>query len=297
MKPEQVIEIAKKHDLIIKEDSIQLNESGLDFLVVFATDTLGEKWVLRFPRREDVIPTKNKEKKILDLVEPQLSIQAPKWEIFTDEMIAYKQLKGVPVGTIDPVAKAYVWEIDEKNVPDQYHETLAKAMVSLHQMDQQEAKSMGLTIENPDEIRSSLKDRMEKVKVEFGVSQPLWDRWQSWLEDDSLWPQQVGLVHGDLHPGHILIDENTHVTGFIDWTEAAVTDISRDFVIHYRAFGKEALDQLIMYYEKAGGYVWPLMANHIIELDAAYPVGIAEFALKSGLEEYHQMAKETLGVS
>ena len=38
------------------------------------------------------------------------------------------------------------------------------------------------------------------------------------------------------------------------------------------------------------------MKEHIIELDAAYPVSIAEFALVSGIEEYEHMAKEALGV-
>lgn len=50
-------------------------------------------------------------------------------------------------------------------------------------------------------------------------------------------------------------------------------------------------------YEEAGGYVWPNMKDHVIELEAAYPVGIAEFALLSGVEEYMQMAKQALQVN
>lgn len=38
------------------------------------------------------------------------------------------------------------------------------------------------------------------------------------------------------------------------------------------------------------------MFEHITELLAAYPIGIAEFAAKSGLAEYEEMAKNTLGV-
>lgn len=36
------------------------------------------------------------------------------------------------------------------------------------------------------------------------------------------------------------------------------------------------------------------MKDHIIELEAAYPVGIAEFALLSGVDESMQMAKQAL---
>ncbi|WP_096186622.1 macrolide 2'-phosphotransferase [Evansella halocellulosilytica] len=293
----QVIELAQKHGLMLKEDSLSFNESGVDFLVVLAADKSGEKWVLRIPRREDVIPSTVEEKRALEFIEPRISVQAPKWTVYSDELIAYKQLTGVPAGTADKDAKAYVWEIDEKNLPDQFTETLAKAMVSLHRVDSQEAKRAGLSVESAEEARESMKKRMEKVKSEFGVSPELWERWQSWLANDALWPKNVGLTHGDLHAGHILIDENDRVTGFIDWTEASVTDISIDFVSHYMVFGEEALEELIMHYEKAGGYVWPQMKKHIIERTASYAVPIAELAMKSGLEEYHEMAKQVLGVN
>jgi macrolide phosphotransferase len=39
------------------------------------------------------------------------------------------------------------------------------------------------------------------------------------------------------------------------------------------------------------------MKEHIIELVAAYPVEIAEFALVSGVEEYERMAKQALEVN
>ena len=86
------------------------------------------------------------------------------------------------------------------------------------------------------------------------------------------------------------------VIGLIDWTEAKVTDISNDFVFHYKAFGEEGLEALIFAYKEAGGYYWPKMKEHIIELVAAYPVSIAEFAIVSGVEDYAQMAKEALEV-
>lgn len=52
----QVMETAKKHNLILKEETMQFNESGLDFQVVFAQDENETDWVLRLPRREDVMP-------------------------------------------------------------------------------------------------------------------------------------------------------------------------------------------------------------------------------------------------
>jgi macrolide phosphotransferase len=62
----------------------------------------------------------------------------------------------------------------------------------------------------------------------FGVSQAFWERWQSWLADDSFWSNHSAFVHGDLHPGHIVDDPERCVTGLLDWTEAEVADPATD---------------------------------------------------------------------
>lgn len=293
---EQILADAKKHGLLLKEDSLQRNDSGIDFQVVMAHDLNGVQWVLRYPRRIDVLPSAKKERQILTLIESRVSVQVPIWRIYSEELIAYQLLKGVPAGTIDPEAKAYIWEIDEKNVPDAFHETLALAIASLHRINPNACREAGIELETAEEARTSMRARMDKIKMTFGVSDDLWNRWQNWLANDTLWPTKTVLIHGDLHAGHILVDEASRVTGLIDWTEARVTDPAHDFVAHYRTFGEEALQRLIYHYEQAGGNVWPNMADHVIELAASYPVAIAEFAEKSGLEEYKQMAKQVLGV-
>jgi macrolide phosphotransferase len=294
---QEVLELAHENGLAIEEDSIQFNESGLDFQVVLATDADGVRWILRLPRREDVLPSVNKEKQTLELIAPLLSVDVPRWTICTDELIAYRALNGVPAGTIDPEAKAYVWEIDLANVPDRFHESLAKGIVSLHQVSVEKARAVGLPVKTAEEVRVEMKHRMDAVKKEFGVGRTLWERWQSWLHNDEIWMQETVLTHGDLHAGHILINEQAQVTGFIDWTEASVTDPARDFVAHYRTFGQDALNKLISAYAEAGGRTWSKMADHAIELNATVAIDVAEFALKSGLDEYRQMAVQMLCTS
>lgn len=293
----QVIEITKKHNLILIEEKIQFNESGLDFQVVFAQDQNGTDWVLRLPRREDVMPRTKVEKQALDIVNQYaISFQAPKWVIYTDDLIAYKKLDGVPTGTIDHNIGNYVWEIDINNAPELYHKSLGRVLAELHSIPIDQAAKLDLVVYTPEEARMSMKKRMDAVRTKFGVSENLWNRWQAWIEDDDMWPKKTGLIHGDIHAGHIMIDKKANVTGLIDWTEAKVTDISNDFVFNYKVFEEEGLEALILAYREAGGYYWPKMKEHIIELSEAYPVSIAEFALVSGIEEYEQMAKEALGV-
>ena len=294
LKKQQAAQIARKYGLKVKEESLVFNQSGLDFLVVYAEDDKCEEWVLRFPRREDVMPRTSIERKALDLVNKYVTFQTPVWSVYEDDLIAYKKLTGVPAGTIDPEIQNYVWEMDYENVPEQFHQTLAKALASLHTVPKAEALKVGMIVHTAEEARKSMIERMEKVKAEFGVGESLWKRWQTWVKNEELWPQETGLIHGDVHAGHTMIDKDANVTGLIDWTEAKVTDVSNDFVFHYRVFGETGLEKLIDYYRKAGGIYWPAMKEHIIELTAAYSVAIAEFAIISGLEEYKQMARETL---
>lgn len=294
----EVIEMATRNGLTLKEDTLIFNESGLDFLAVFAIDQQGSEWVLRVPRREDVMPRTKVEKQALDLVNKyNTNFQAPNWSIYTDELIAYKKLDGVPAGTIDHEIQNYVWEIDINNVPDSFHETLGKVLAELHGIPKDKIVEAGLTVHTSEDVRQSMKERMDSVKAKFGVGESLWNRWQTWLNDDELWPRETGFIHGDIHAGHILIDKDANVTGLIDWTEAKMTDVSNDFVFHYKAFGEEGLESLIKGYEEAGGYYWSKMKEHIIELAAAYPVAIAEFALVSGVAEYEEMTKQALQVN
>ncbi|CUU45777.1 Mph(B) family macrolide 2'-phosphotransferase [Clostridium beijerinckii] len=293
----QVMETAKKHNLILKEETMQFNESGLDFQVVFAQDENETDWVLRLPRREDVMPRTKLEKQALDLVNQYAKcFKAPNWTIYTNELIAYKKLDGVPAGTIDHNIGNYVWEIDINNIPESFHKSLGKVLAELHSIPSDKAAELGLAVQTPEEAKMSMKQRMYDIKAKFGVGENLWIRWQAWINDDEMWPKKTGLIHGDVHAGHTMIDRDADVTGLIDWTEAKVTDISNDFVFHYKAFGEEGLEALILAYKEAGGYYWPKMKEHIIELVAAYPVSIAEFAMVSGVEEYVQMAKKALEV-
>ncbi|HAX72412.1 MAG TPA: macrolide 2'-phosphotransferase, partial [Firmicutes bacterium] len=287
----------KKYNLNILENSLIFNESGMDFLVVFAKDIYGKEWVLRFPRRDDVIQTTEVEKDILDLVNQNVNFEAPKWEIFQNDMIAYQKLKGFPMGTINHEIQDYEYEMDINNIPLCFYESFAKLLVDLHAISPDKVVSTQLTVFSTNEIREDMRCRMEKIKETLGVSEALWNRWQIWLNQDELWPKEVGFIHGDVHPGHILINSKSEVTGLIDWTEGKVSDISIDFVVFYKLFNESGLDKLISAYKNAGGYVWPKMKEHIIELTAASPVAIAEFALKSQLDSVMEYAKYELGIA
>jgi macrolide phosphotransferase len=293
----ELVDLAGHYGLALDAASISMTSSGLDFLVAFAADVDGIKWVLRIPRRPDALGRARKEQRILDLVAPHLPVQVPRWKVFSDELIAYHQLPGHPAATVDMEAKAYVWRMDDKHVPAAFERSLAEAVAALHGVDSVKAAAAGLRVLGPEQLRQDMHSRMLRVRSEFGVSPELWTRWQDWLANDSLWPCHTVLVHGDLHAGHILIDDSAKVNGIIDWTEAVVGDPAIDFAGYLTIFGDDAARRFILAYQKAGGRTWPGMFEHVVELCAASGVNIAEFAMSSGLDEYRQMARQAMGVA
>lgn len=220
--------------------------------------------------------------------------QVPDWSIFSEELIAYKQLSGVPAATIDIERQEYVWNFNEKNAPTEYNISLGKVLANLHSLPQQKFNNIGVEMLTANELRTSMKQRMNRVKEQYDINQNLWDRWQAWLAEDSFWPSHVGVKHGDIHPGHILIDNKNNVTGLIDWTEVGVADVSIDFTSHYLLFGKDGLTNLIHSYDNAGGKTWSRMDEHIIELLTTSGITVAEYAQVSGLKDMHEIAVHML---
>ncbi|MDG5789908.1 macrolide 2'-phosphotransferase [Evansella sp. AB-P1] len=291
----KVKQLAKSKGLDIVEDSIKINESGVDFQVAHAKDHTGDQWILRIPRRLKSMRHALQEKKALDIINHLVSFQVPDWSYFSEDFIAYKQLSGVPAATIDVELQDYVWSFDKNNVPSDYYYSLGKALAELHALSQGAFKNIGVEVLDASELRASMRQRMDRVKKQFHVNQHLWDRWQAWLTNDSLWPTHVGVKHGDLHPGHILIDKSNHVTtGFIDWTEVGIGDISVDFMSHHLLFGKDGLTKLIDAYDNAGGKTWSRMEEHIVELLTTTGITVAEYAQVSGIKEMHETAAHML---
>ncbi len=223
-----------------------------------------------------------------------VEFQVPDWSIFSEELIAYKQLSGVPAATIDIEQQSYIWTFNEKNVPTEYYISLGKVLANLHSLPQQKFNNIGVEVLTTNELRTSMKQRMNRVKEQYHINQNLWDRWQAWLAEDSFWPSHVGVKHGDIHPGHILINNKNNATGLIDWTEVGIGDLSIDFTSHYLLFGKDGLTKLIHSYENAGGKTWSKMDEHIIELLTTSSITVAEYAQVSGLKDMHEIAVHML---
>jgi macrolide phosphotransferase len=288
----RVADLAASHGLTVDVDTIAFNEIGLDFRVGFATAVDGTRWVLRLPRRPDVMERARIEARALELVGSRLPIAVPDWKIFAEDLIAYPMLPGEPGLTFDPATYEVTWHFD-KNSP-LYPGTLGPAIAALHAIEPEAAKAAGLPILSPEEVRRKWQDDLDRVEAGFEVAPALLAELRDWVADDGYWPAFSTLIHGDLYAGHVMVDPEGRATGIIDWTEARVADPAVDLAGHVRAFGEDALPALIDAYASAGGRVWPRMAGHCIKFTRASPITYGVYALETGDAGHREAAQAQL---
>lgn len=287
-----ITELALRHGIKLT-GPVEVNDIGLDFRAVFATDEAGIAWVLRTPRRPDVLPRAENESRVLGLVKDRLPVAVPDWRVFTSELIAYPRLPGITALTIDPATKEPIWNIDRRSPV--FTSSFGQALAALHTIPVADAAAAGLRVSSPEQVRRKLAEEIEQVEREVGIGEQLLKRWRMWLDNDALWPPFSALIHGDMYAGHVLVDEASRATGFLDWTEAEVGDPAADLCFHLMGFGEQGLDQLMNEYADAGGLTWPEMRRHVAERLSAVPLKYAYFALTIGSDEHLAAARAQLG--
>ncbi|MBM6590276.1 macrolide 2'-phosphotransferase [Brevibacterium sp. RIT 803] len=283
-------ELAGAHGLDIDPETLNVNELGLDFQVAIAEAVDGRSWVLRIPRRPDVIERAAVEGRFLRAIAPHLSVAVPDWQIHTDDLIAYPLLPGAPGLTIDDQGQPQ-WHFDVEEA--EYIQSLADFLAELHRVDPALVRSSGIDEFSPAEVRQRKRDDIARVVTEFDVAQSLRERWAVWLDDDAYWPTFTTITHGEVYPAHQLMDGAKNLS-ILDWTTAAIGDPARDFMFHHASVSAQAFDATISRYVKKGGQVWPKFAEHCGELFSTSPVELGLYALQTGDAGHIEAAKAQL---
>lgn len=279
---QSVLEQAASAGLRLVATETRIDDSGADFLVARGPDEAGAHWIVRVPRRPDVMARAAVESQALQLLRQRLPVAVPDWRIATHDLIAYPRLPGQPAATIDMSAGGYVWCFDQAAPPREFVDSFTAALAALHRIEPVLAGAAGIPIRSPEEVRREHAERMGKAEELLDLPARLRVRWRRWLAEDAFWPPHSTLIHGDLHPAHILVDDQRRVIGLLDWTETQVGDPTTDFTLQYASMGPAALDALLDGYERAGGVRWSRMREHVIESWLAYPSTVATFALLTG---------------
>jgi macrolide phosphotransferase len=279
------VELAAAHGIELDSSAGAVLRTGAadpDYFSALARDRSGQSWMLRAPRRGDLLKQARYEENVLKFVRLRLSIAVPDWKIHTDKLIAYPVLPGLPAAEVDPLNGDMIWRVPEDKPPDAFLDSLASTMARLHSIGAEDASAAGIRAYSAAEARQLIKTRMDDTNVLSPVPENLWKLWLRWLYDDSFWPSDTGLVHGDLYQPNMLVDEQFKLIALEDWADAEVTDVATDFALYFSALGREAMEELILRYARAGGNAWPRMADQAEMYYWASPIRYATYAMKSG---------------
>ena len=190
---EELLALAADHGLDLVPDSLRTEEVGLDFRVAFARARDGQRWVLRIPRRAEVLPRAAIEGRLLALLAPRLDVAVPDWRISTERLIAYPLLPGTPGLTVRADG-AVDWHVDMAST--EFASTLGAFIAQLHAVDPVEAAATGIPAHTPAQVREGWRADLARVAEHFEIAPALRERWESWLAEDSYWPDRSVLTTG-----------------------------------------------------------------------------------------------------
>lgn len=290
---EALITLAAHHQLALRPETMQIIDFGLDYQVALAEDDEGRDWVLRAPRRDDVVASMHQEAAILDLVQDHLAavnIAVPDWQIHSSSLIAYPQLPGTLAMTL--VHGEPAWHIDPSCTD--YATAFGALVARLHSIPVEQAVAAGVDARGPEDLRHYWRQDVEKVVAEFDVAEHLRRGWEDWINDDSLWPDSTVMTHGEIYPGHVLVGADGGITGVIDWTTARVDDPARDLVFAYALGDETSFEAALTAYQQAGGYIRPKLAEQCAQLWSAGAIGYGLYAIQSGDQQAWEQAQQQL---
>jgi aminoglycoside phosphotransferase (APT) family kinase protein len=214
---------------------------------------VGGDWIFRFPRRSVALPGIRREIELLPRLAPRLPLPVPIPEL---------------VGGPSPEYPWPFWgarhipghELAESGRPDEDRVAAAAGLGAflraLHEpglVTDADLPRDPMSRAEPS-VRSPLaRERLGRL-VRDGHCEPDPAVEALLAEGDRIGPYTgpVSIAHGDLHIRHLLVDENGHAAGVIDWGDLCVADRSVDLSLAYGGFAGPARTALLSAYGPVG---------------------------------------------
>ena len=269
---------------------LEVIETGWDSRVLRAVTTVGDRWIFRFPRRADVLADLARERTLLAALRDVLPVAVPHWQVHTTVgvqlVIGYPELAGFPAAEEPRGDGDFEFRITLPP-PAVYTSGLARTLAALHRL-----APPGLPLVRTDDLRRRAAETLGEAD-DVAVPPVLLDYWRSWIGDDRSWTFEPTLTHGDVHPGHTMIDDTGALVGLIDWTDSGWGDPASDFVDPRHAFGPAFGTELLDQYAVSGGRPDGVL-ERVIRRQSFGSLSAARFGIEQGRPELTRRAMERM---
>lgn len=237
-------------------EKIKLLGVGWDNSAFIVNDTL----IFRFPRREIAVPLLETEWCFLPKLAPRLplSIPVPKWKgipssNFPWPFIGYPKLSGMTAC--------------HANIPLREREALAVPLAHflkiLHATSEKEISECHIERDNLTRIDGNkLTFKIQKNFDDLSLLGLLEhrDKLESVIADSQNFrsPRSSAVVHGDFYIRHLLVNEQHHLTGVIDWGDVHFGDPAIDLALAHSFLPRSAHDAFRKAYGEISEPTWAL---------------------------------------
>lgn len=290
----QALAAAAELGIEIDTRALKRNDAGSDFVVFECTALDGTPWIFRIPRRPELVKTLDTEQRLLELVSRSIEFEVPRWHRASAGVVAYIRLEGVPAAAEDPQTGVLDWSIDPADPPQSYIDTLGLLMAAVHGIDLSDVRETGLREQSNQNARAQFAERLARGQREL-VMHPSWTaRAARWLDTDAWWPADSRLLHGDLHPGHTLIEDSGSIVAVLDWSDAQIGDPCLEFIECSRKFSPPTLERIFDAYHVAGGALSTEQRSAVQEGVAFAPLTLGLLGIDTGQRRYVDRANAAL---
>ncbi|PMB02503.1 aminoglycoside O-phosphotransferase APH(2'')-IIIa [Fischerella thermalis CCMEE 5273] len=187
---------------------------------------VNERWVFRFPKKEQGAQDLQKEINIMPRLSKRLSITIPHFEFIGQLQNGYPFVgyKVLPGEILDEDGFALLSTAEKRNLARQ----LAAFMDEIHSFSVDEALGLGVPVVKLAPVFAQLQTQVEQrvfPLTDVLVQQYISTRFQTYFDHGHYRAYTPRLIHGDLSPDHFLINpQNQQLTGIIDFGDLQVTD-------------------------------------------------------------------------
>jgi aminoglycoside 2''-phosphotransferase len=272
--------------------SCDVHSQGWDSVAVVVNNAL----IFRFPKRPDVEPQYQIERRLLPALATKLRIENaelrmttqfsipdvaffwPSGTIYPSCFIGHHLIEGVPLNAqhLTP------------NHVDTIARQLGEFLSVLHRFPINQATRLGVPTFDEAGWRVRYQDQFAQIQSQV---LPLLDEvararimrdWQAFLADKTHF--QVALIHHDLADEHILYDPaRGAISGIIDWGDTAIGDPAIDFTGLLAAYGEDFTERVLAHYQ---GQVDASFRDRMRFYRGVMPLNTVLFGMNTAQEEY-----------
>jgi aminoglycoside phosphotransferase (APT) family kinase protein len=197
----------------------------------------GGEWVFRFPRREVVVPGFLREVEVLPRLASGLPLPVPVAEVRGDPddrfrwpWVGFRLLRGRELAEAGADDAARI----------RHGRELGRFLRVLHDVDPERATAAGELLPVDPVRRADMPFRVGRTEEALGrlaelglwrappALRPLLDRARGLPP-----PAEPVVCHGDLHLRHLLVSEDGHLAGVIDWIDVCRADAAIDLMLYW----------------------------------------------------------------